>query len=111
MLFSIYTRLDASSPLRSGCVSGSWLGTHHYPIACLGVLSTIGGRCRLHALGSCSLRALRMFFLRRGALLGFSFGVQLANGPTAHPPTIAPPPESGAWMCVRRHYCGFERVG
>ncbi|KAF3559660.1 hypothetical protein F2Q69_00011966 [Brassica cretica] len=59
MLFSIYTRLDASSPLGSGCVSGSWFGTHHYPIACLGVLSTIGGRCRLYTLDSCSLRLFR----------------------------------------------------
>ncbi|KAF2602270.1 hypothetical protein F2Q70_00025486 [Brassica cretica] len=45
-----------------GCVSGSWFGTHHYPITCLGVLSTIGGRCRIYTLGSCSLRAPRMFF-------------------------------------------------
>ena len=88
MLFSIYTRLDASSPLRSGCVSGSWFGTHHYRITCLGVLSTIGGRCRLYALGSCSLRTPQMFFFWRGPLLGLSYGTHLANGPTAHSTTI-----------------------
>ena len=31
-----------------------------------------------------------------------------ADGPSSN---NSPPPESGAWMCVRRHYCGFERVG
>ena len=88
MLSSIYTRSNASFPLRSGYMSGSWFGTHHHPIACVDILSIIGGRYRLRVLGSCSLCAPRMSFPRRGPLLGFSLDSQLANGPMAHPPTV-----------------------
>ncbi|KAG2271131.1 hypothetical protein Bca52824_065686 [Brassica carinata] len=53
------------------------------------------------------LACRRSYRSRDGPFRGFFCSAQLANGPTAHPPTIAPPPESGAWTCVWRYYYGF----
>ncbi|KAF3611244.1 hypothetical protein DY000_02049578 [Brassica cretica] len=53
------------------------------------------------------LACRRSYRSRDGPFRGFFCSAQLANGPTTHPPTIAPPPESGAWTCVWRYYYGF----
>ncbi|KAF2557204.1 hypothetical protein F2Q68_00017042 [Brassica cretica] len=55
MLSSIYIDSDAPFPSHSCCMSGSWCGAHYRPIACVGFSSTIGGRCSLCIVGSCSL--------------------------------------------------------